>query len=72
MAGMKGGRMRGGKLSKGAIKKGTMSRILKYVFKYYKFHICKGGRAISALLSFYINIPFTVFSSGKVIPVLSL
>lgn len=58
MAGLKGGRMRGMPMQKGAIKKGTMSRILKYVFKYYKFHllvvalcllISAGGGLISSL-----------------------
>ena len=58
MAGMKGGRMRGKAMRKGAIKKGTTARILKYVFKYYKFHIIivalclvvsAGGGLISSL-----------------------
>ena len=36
MAGTKGGRGRGMAVPKGAIKKGTFSRLIKYVFKYYK------------------------------------
>ena len=39
MAGMKGGRMRGGVVAKGTIKKGTFPRLMKYVFKYYKWHL---------------------------------
>ena len=33
------GRRRGMPVPKGAIKKGTMKRLLKYVFKYYKWHL---------------------------------
>ena len=39
MAGTKGGRGRGMAVPKGAIKKGTFSRLIKYVFKYYKWHL---------------------------------
>ena len=58
MAGMKGGRMRGGVVAKGAIKKGTFPRLMKYVFKYYKWHllavllclvVSAGGGLISSL-----------------------
>ena len=58
MAGMKGGRMRGMAMQKGAIKKGTFSRLMKYVFKYYKLHlilvalcliVSAGGGLISSL-----------------------
>ncbi|MDD6995426.1 MAG: ABC transporter ATP-binding protein [Clostridia bacterium] len=55
---MKGGRMRGRTIQKGAIKKGTFSRLIKYVFKYYKPHlllvalcliVSAGGGLISSL-----------------------
>ena len=58
MAGMKGGRMRGGAVAKGAIKKGTFPRLMKYVFKYYKWHllavllclvVSAGGGLVSSL-----------------------
>ena len=58
MAGMKGGRMRGGVVAKGAIKKGTFPRLMKYVFKYYKWHllavllclvVSAGGGLVSSL-----------------------
>ena len=57
MAGMKG-RMRGMAVPKGAIKKGTFARLMKYVFKYYKWQlilvaacllISAGGGLISSL-----------------------
>ena len=58
MAGMKGGRMRGGVVAKGTIKKGTFPRLMKYVFKYYKWHllavllclvVSAGGGLVSSL-----------------------
>ena len=58
MAGMKGGRMRGMAMQKGAIKKGTFPRLLKYVFKYYKWQllavlvcliVSAGGGLVSSL-----------------------
>ncbi|MGN1061825.1 MAG: ABC transporter transmembrane domain-containing protein, partial [Candidatus Scatosoma sp.] len=57
MAEMKG-RMRGMAMQKGAIKKGTFARLIKYVFKYYKWQlvlvavcllISAGGGLISSL-----------------------
>jgi len=39
MSTMKAGRRRGMPVPKGAIKKGTAKRLIKYLFKYYKWHL---------------------------------
>ena len=58
MAGMRGGMRGRGGAQRGAIKKGTFSRLMKYVFKYYKWQlllvavcliVSAGGGLISSL-----------------------
>ena len=82
MAGMKGGRGRGMAVPKGAIKKGTFSRLIKYVFKYYKWHLllvavclllsAGGGLVSSLFMQKNINLQLILIKKLKILKLLQL